>query len=224
MIRKIFNLFRKENPDEIIGSQLSLMMRLAEELIVEAGNCLFEGCAEVDRDAFYAKDRRINELQQEIRKQLVGRLELSTAIERARFLVIAGLIKDVERLGDYAKNLLQAAELLGAPFPEGEETAFLKRIRAEVEDSLRLTHSALETLDTQQARSLIERGHSAAAQCERLVQEVTNSSLSAGIAVPLALSARHYKRIQKHLMNALSTLIMPLHKVDYAEEIDYVED
>ncbi len=220
MIREILALFRKEDPDQVIASQLSQMMHLAQELVVEAGSCLFEGgCAEVDRKDFYAKDRQINQLQQEIRKQLVGRLELSTATERARFLVIAGLIKDVERLGDYAKNILQAAELVERPLQDCEELDILRQIRIDVETSLTQTREALEKIEPSRARPLIQQGQAVADRCERLVNQITQSSLPAGTAVPLALSARHYKRIQKHLMNALSTLIMPLHMVDYAEEL-----
>lgn len=217
MIRELLDIFRGEDPDKELRTYVSKMMQLAEELIVEAGGCLFQGSSEVDRDAFYAKDRTINQLQQEIRKQLVGRLALSTAMERARFLVIFGLIKDVERLGDYAKNLLDVADLLDEPFQQGDEVKSLGKIREEVEESLRQTHDLLKEPNSDRARALMKRGKEVADHCEDLVVRVTRSNLPTSRAVPLALAARHYKRIQKHLTNALTTLVMPLHKVDYVE-------
>lgn len=217
MIRELLNIFRGEDPNEAISSRLSQMMALAEELIVEAGNCLFRGCVEIDRDTFFQRDQQINSLQQEIRTHMVGRLALSTSMERARFLVIFGLIKDVERLGDYAKNLLGVAELLDAAFPECAETEELRRIQAEVEASLREAHTLLKKPDTARARAQMARGQEVAQRCERLVVQITRSHLPTATAVPLALAARHYKRIQKHLTNALSTLVMPLHKIDYIE-------
>ena len=43
-------------------------------------------------------------------------------------------------------------------------------------------------------------------------------SLSLEMAVDLTLGSRFYKRIQGHLLNLLSAVVMPLHKLDYYDE------
>ena len=40
----------------------------------------------------------------------------------------------------------------------------------------------------------------------------------AGKTTALVLGARYYKRIGGHLLNVLSSVVMPLHKVDYYDE------
>ena len=37
-------------------------------------------------------------------------------------------------------------------------------------------------------------------------------------AVSLALGARYYKRFEGHLLNILSSVVMPLHKLDFFDE------
>ena len=214
MMKQLLRILRHEDPDRVMGERLSRMLNLAEELLVEAGKRLFEGF-EGDKDAFYEKDQQINALEQEVRKSLVGRLELSTATERARFLIVVGLLKDVERIGDYSKNLREAAEMLQQRLPDNQEATRLRQIRDQVEQSLRSTRDALLNSDVPAAEVLIEKGQFVSDSCERLVLDIAGSQMPSRSAVPLALATRHYKRIQKHLMNALSTLTMPLHKVDY---------
>jgi phosphate uptake regulator len=219
MMKQLLDVFRHEDPEFLLGSRLSRMIVLAEELVVEAGVCLFDGFARLqDADSLYERDRDINALQQVIRESLVARLELSTATERARFLVVFGLIKDVERLGDYAKNLLEAAEMLPGPLARDDRlVTTLDEIRGQVEASLKRTRLALQDYDAARAEVLLEQGHLVDQRCEQLIASIANSALAANTAVPLALAARYYKRIQKHSMNALTTLTRPLHKVDYFE-------
>jgi phosphate uptake regulator len=205
-----------QDPEKKLDEQLSTMLDLARQLVEKAGDSLWRGpLTETDRDALYSTDQRINQLQQQVRKDLVGRLELSTAMQRARFLVIMGMIKDVERLGDYAKNLFEAGEMLQGPLPEDQLVYQLEKIRREAEDVLRQTHQVLANADEDAARDLIQRGHEVSRRCESLIKDIAQSDHTAAVAVPLALATRYYKRIQKHTMNVLSTLVMPLHKVDY---------
>lgn len=216
MIKELLEILRGEDAEALLRERLSEMLELSQTLVRQAGECLFERQrGALDVPAFYELDRRINEIEQEIRKYLVGRLELSTATERARFLLVVGLAKDVERIGDYAKNLLEAANMLASLPTESPVTVELAEIRDAVEASLEGTKTVLMNATEDEAHELVEQGHGVARRCEQLVRALAASELPAATAVPLALAARHYKRIQKHLTNALSTLTRPLHKVGY---------
>lgn len=217
IIKELLDIFRSEDPDAAVRDDVVQMLALAHELVTTGGARLFSVAAVPDKDEFYAKDRRINALQQRVRKHLVGRLELSTATERARFLVIYGLIKDIERLGDYAKNLLETAEMLDGSLDGMAEFTDLESIARDVEDTLSSTRRAFETSQGAEARPIMLKAVEVADRCEDFITKIAKSNLPASIAVPLALAARHYKRVEKHLANALSTLVMPLHKIDYFE-------
>ncbi len=215
IIKELLDVFRSEDPDAVVRDDVVEMLELAHQLVTSSGARFFSVSAVADKDEFYAKDQRINALQQRIRKHLVGRLELSTATERARFLVTYGLIKDIERLGDYAKNLLETAEMLEGSLEGTAEGAVLRSIALDVEEALSRTRRAFETTDESEARPIMQKAVEVGARCEDFIKKTAQSDRPASLAVPLALAARHYKRVVKHLANALSTLVMPLHKIDY---------
>jgi hypothetical protein len=52
------------------------------------------------------------------------------------------------------------------------------------------------------------------------VEAIAQSPYDAATAAALVLGTRHYKRINGHVMNVLSSVVMPLHKLDYFDEDD----
>jgi hypothetical protein len=51
-----------------------------------------------------------------------------------------------------------------------------------------------------------------------MIGKVTRSGYDAATATSLVLGVRYYKRIGSHLLNVLSGVVMPLHKLDYYDE------
>src|SRR5690625_3782393 len=52
-----------------------------------------------------ATDHQVNEGQREIRRELVVHASVHGAIDTPAILIYMSIVKDVERVGDYAKNL-----------------------------------------------------------------------------------------------------------------------
>ena len=65
---------------------------------------------------------------------------------------------------------------------------------------------------------LIKEGRNTNRRCDELVKVVARSSYEAAVTTSMVLGARYYKRIQAHLLNVLSGVVMPLHKLDYYDE------
>ncbi len=57
-----------------------------------------------------------------------------------------------------------------------------------------------------------------ARRCDRLVKAVGRSNYDAATTTAFILGARYYKRIGGHVLNVLSSVVMPLDKVDYYDE------
>jgi hypothetical protein len=51
-----------------------------------------------------------------------------------------------------------------------------------------------------------------------LVNRIARSEYDAGTTAATILGARFYKRIAAHVLNVLSGVVMPLHKLDYYDE------
>ncbi len=51
-----------------------------------------------------------------------------------------------------------------------------------------------------------------------MLSRIAQLNYDSGKTTALVLGARYYKRINGHLINVLSSVVMPLHKVDYYDE------
>ena len=74
----------------------------------------------------------------------------------------------------------------------------------------------VEVLDHKQA--LIEQGRSTGQRCDALLVCIAHSDYDAASATAVALGTRYYKRISAHATNVLTSVVMPLHKLDYYDE------
>jgi len=216
MFTKLKQIIGAQDPDEAIARDLEAMMARAADLVHRA-SAVFAGgsMSAAQREEFYASDRQVNAMEQKIRRQVVSRVTISSPVHRTRLLGFLGLVRDVERLGDYAKNILEAADLLPQPRPDRALSPELSEISKGVEAILDEAHDVLCRGDEARTWILLDRGHEASIHCDRLLRTLAGSELPASIAVPCALATRYYKRIAKHLMNLLSSVVMPLDQVGY---------
>ena len=145
MFHELIKILRSGRLDQSVASEVHTMLGLCEQAVKEAGEVLFGApLDEPQRQAFYARDREINGLQQRIRRELVSQLALSSTMQQARLLVISGLIKDIERIGDHAKNLLEAAAMLNGPLPSDPLCRELAELRAGVEQTMGQVRAVLD--------------------------------------------------------------------------------
>lgn len=220
MFRTLINLFRSDDPLAIIGQDFARMLRVTHDMTLTAGNILFGAVSEPQaRTTLYETDVEVNRLQRSVRKRLVTHLSLpGNEVDVPHCLALMSLVKDVERLGDYAKNLAEIPEIHPAPFPDDPMTRELLEIRAGIERSFTEALGVVANFDHDRAVALIEQGRSYTKRCEALVHRTAHSDYDAGTATAVVLSARFYKRIAGHVLNVLSAVVMPLHKLDYYDE------
>ncbi len=220
MLREMLSLFRSNDAIAEMGKNFSSMLELARELTLAAGRFFFEKPPTPDeRTDVFKRDIRINKLERDIRKQAIAHMALGSAHRDAPYcLLIVSLIKDVERIGDYCKNLSEIYDVGGGPLPDDENEAELREIRAVVEDTFASVNHVFDASDAETALDLIRRGREVNRRCDLLITRVAHSSHDAATTTALVLGARYYKRIQSHLLNILSGVVMPLHKLDYYDE------
>ena len=133
-------------------------------------------------------------------------------------MLFVSLVKDVERIGDYAKNLSELPDMGQAPFPDDDLIHEFLEIRKGIEGSFEASLEVFESSDQEEAIALIRQGRDVAHRCDALIGRIAKSTYDASTTTVLVLAARYYKRIGGHVLNVLSSVIMPLHKVDYYDE------
>ncbi|UCE22900.1 MAG: hypothetical protein JSV46_12045 [Candidatus Aminicenantes bacterium] len=128
------------------------------------------------------------------------------------------IIIDIERIGDYTKNIVGLAvdhpgKLKGGKFEED-----LQRVETAVEDNLVKTRACFETGDRNLALELLEKYKWVNDVCddslEGLIKE-EDKDIRPGDAVALGIYFRWLKRINSHLRNITTSVVNPFDRIGF---------
>jgi phosphate uptake regulator len=220
MLRELLTIFRSENPLGPMGENFARMLKLTFEMTTSAGDIFFgDKHTADDRTRIYEQDVQVNQLERTIRKQVVAHLSLPGNTPDVPYcLLLMSLVKDVERIGDYAKNLSELVDIRSDPLPDDEIVHELKAMRKGVEPAFQSASEIFASSDTERAIQFIRQGRDLAHRADSLLQRTAYANNDSSTTTVLILAARYYKRIGGHVLNILSSVVMPLHKVDYYDE------
>jgi phosphate transport system protein len=219
MFKELLGLLRSSNAIASMGADFSRMLKISHEITLAAGQNFFDEEGGEGREEIRKRDIEINKLERGVRKQVIAHLTLSPSPGEVPYcLLLMSIVKDVERIGDYAKNLAEVRVEGGAPVPDDDLGTELSDIRRIVEGTFARVDEVFASSDAEVANVLIEEGRTVTRRCDALLGKVARSDYDAATATSVVLGARYYKRIGAHLLNVLSGVVMPLHKLDYHDE------
>ena len=220
MFRELLTIFRSKDVLAEMGENFARMLQLAHEMTLSAGAVFFgKKISPEERDRLFQQDIRVNQSERSIRKQVVAHLSLQgNRLDVPYCLLLMSLVKDVERLGDYAKNILELADFGPDQFPDDEAVQELQSIRRGVEDLFTAALEILSSSESDQALRLIREGREIAQRSDDLIESIARAQYDTSTTTALVLGTRYYKRIGGHVLNVISSVVMPLHKVDYFDE------
>lgn len=227
MFRELLSVFlNPHGPVSSMGEDFRRMLALAQENTLSAGEIYFgKNPSAEERSHIYEQDIQINKLERSIRKRVAAHLSVQgNNYDVPYCLLLMSLVKDVERLGDYAKNLSEVIDIYSEPLPEGEIVEELREVRRQVEETFRAAGEIFVSSDRDRAMLYIKKGRDIVHRCELLLAKNARSDYNAGVTTVLVLGIRYYKRVSSHLLNILSSVVMPLHKVDYYDEDELHEE
>ena len=220
MLRDLIRIFRADDPLGRMGDNFAKMLRLTQDQTIKAGQIFFSKPASPEeRTKIYKQDVKVNKLERKIRKQVIAHLSVAgNAADVPYSLLLMSLVKDVERIGDYAKNLAETLDVSGAILPDDDTVAELKEICNGVEGVFEAVAEVFARSDEEEAVELIRQGRDMSHRCDALIDRIAKSDYDAATTVAVTMGTRFYKRIGAHLLNILSGVVMPLHKLDYYDE------
>ncbi len=169
------------------------------------------------RDDLYATDRRINAVEQKIRRELVVHVAVSDRAEFPVCLKLMSLVKDAERIGDYAKNIFDLGVRV-RDFHTDPARADLVQLKDRVSRLLAKMRNLHESQDEDQARAFCEQGEAVLRLCDERVDALVDGASDSTHPVTSALMYRYVKRVTAHAMNIVSSIFMPVDKLDYFDE------
>jgi phosphate transport system protein len=170
------------------------------------------------REKIYEIDKTVNDLQKEIRKRIVEHLTLRPSVDTTACLLLMSVVKDAERLGDYAKNLLQVTEYLEKPIDRALFSQYFDSVDQELVELFENTKRAFIETDLDMANLAWDYHKRISKGCDEIVKKVAQSNLTVNEGVCFALIARYFKRIGSHLTNIATSVVLPLSDLDYFDE------
>ena len=139
MLRELLSILRASDPLRDIGESFGSMLGLTLEMNIAAGQLFFgESDSATESKRIRERDIQVNQLERKIRRQVITHLAIpGNEADTPYSLLLMSLSKDVERLGDYAKNLSELIEIRSQPLPSGVTLNELQAIRRAVEHAFR---------------------------------------------------------------------------------------
>jgi phosphate transport system protein len=162
-------------------------------------------------------DREINAAQRQVRRALVVHASVTGSPDLALAMAYMSVVKDVERVGDYAKSLYDIARY-GADFSQADDREELERYCAAVGNLLDEAAMVFEERDTERALQLVTKADTFIDEYDEHVRAAAQSEGSALVAVTRALYYFYLARITAHVMNLMTSLVLPVDQLDYYDE------
>lgn len=212
----MFSIFRDSDQLETVEQQLAGMLSRCQDAYRLATAATF-GEREVSAagEELIALDKEINRTERAVRRELlVHGTVRGASVDQGLMLTYMSVAKDIERIGDKCKDIWELAEM-GANLSLGEDAAELAEHRAHVSELIDWTLDAFTTEDAEKVHELIETINADADHYDDHVVQFVTSEMPSRFAAPRALFYRYIKRLSRHLSNILSSVVMPVDRLDF---------
>jgi phosphate transport system protein len=218
----MFDWFKSEAGSaglERMRTEFGQMLDSGRQVFDTAANAFLGGTdLEVIRKGLFATDKRINRAERQIRREIVVHASVHGATEFPPCLILMSIVKDAERVGDYGKNLFDLAEL-SPQVPSGEHRDCLVGLKDRIS---RLMASCREIFDSQkreEATELIVEAKQIEDLCDEKIRTLIQGGGPSDMAPAYVLAYRYFKRVTSHVRNIASSVVQPLHKLDFTSKI-----
>ncbi|CAN5708238.1 phosphate signaling complex protein PhoU [soil metagenome] len=213
-----FLMGRGSEPLERIEAKVQSMLEHdREEFDLAMSALLGEVVASEVNSKLRSTDQKVNQLEREIRRELVIHASVLGRIETPAVLVFMSIVKDIERIGDYAKNLLDLG-LDGADFSREPDADEWRDLTRRISQYMSDVGTAFAARDGERARPLLNTGGDMLGLFDDRVSALVRGEADGHQMVARALAFRYLKRVVAHLMNVLSAVVMPVDRLDYFDE------
>ena len=216
MVTNIANLWRGEPLMKKAVSSFIDMLKSDEQLINEAWDAVL-GKADIEeiRQPLYDRDKSVNRNEHEVRRLLVEHLTLRPGADISGCLVLMSLVKDAERIGDYAKNVFEVGVMMEGKSKEMKYIDSLSSIHSKLSANMPKLRSAFTESSEKLAKEILKQYTPIKVELNKMMEDLLEDQLSTREAISTALAARYLKRINSHISNIASGVVYPLDQIDF---------
>jgi phosphate uptake regulator len=210
MLDKLFGLGRPSALIEEAFGDITVMLQQAGRMLDYSLAVLLDNRElEVDLEGM---DDVIDDAERMVRRSILEHLTVSPRQDLVASLILASIVQEAERVGDFARGLAEVAALAkgrrSGPFAD-ELRSLAVRVRSLFEQC----EEAFREDDSVLARAITVTHRELKAELTRYLQEIADSDLTADMALVYGSSATMLRRISSHLSNIVSAVIQPYDRI-----------
>lgn len=215
MLERIFGPAQSSPLIDAAFRDISEMLEQSQRMLDHALAALLENQElAVDLDEM---DDKVDEGERMVRRSVLEHLAVNPGQDLVASLLLASMVQDAERVGDFARGLGELLPLAKEP-RQGPFRDELLEIARQLRPLFGLTAAAFRGDDPEKAREVITVHTRHKAQLLDLTRRVAESDLSAAMAVVYAGAARILRRIGAHLANVASAVVQPYDRIRHGDE------
>ena len=219
MWKEIVKFFKSAGPLQEAYDEAILMLSASHGMFDDAVAALHSDKA-METD-IYKRDRQLNRYERSVRRKIVTHMSVSSKPDINLGLVLTAIVIDIERVGDYTKNIVELASAVEGPF-EGlelqDDVLLIEGMLGKMFDDI---VPALEESDEDRARAIISSHGVSAEKIDKHVHALcAGEALSgrSGHAATVALYLRFLKRVSAHIKNVATSVVNPYYRIGFREK------
>ena len=220
VFKNIVNIWKSEDSLSQAWSSSNDMLSFSHEMFNDSIEALRTGEKNKVIKSIKQRDEEINQYHRDIRKKVVTYYSISKDVRNIDSgLVLINMVVDIERVGDYTKNILDLAKHYPKKLLSAKISNDLRTIEKAVIERFDNTVKAVQEMDESIAKELIKSYRS---DLGKLSDKLVASSISGNQftgdeykASSMVLYARYLKRIGAHLKNITSVVVNPFESIGY---------
>ena len=222
LFKDVINLWKADDLLSQSWDESYKMLNLSHEIFQQALIYLRNGENIDTLKTLKMRDKEINEFQRDVRRKVLTHyaVEQDTS-NMSDGLILINMVVDIERIGDYCKNILDLAINHDQSIKSSEISEDLAMIEEEAKSRFEKTIQAIQAQDVEIAQSLMEGyKEQMTGKADEIVNGILKDELHFGSearTASIALYTRYLKRIGAHLKNITTTLVNPFDAIGYKE-------
>jgi len=218
MWQELIKLWKSHGLLEEAWNQSFEMLGICHEMFLEGVRVLRETEGDDINKEIRKKDKTVNKFEREVRRKILTHLSVQGGADIPASLVLITIIVDIERIGDYTKNIMDIAKYHPDRLQGGRFEEDLKRVEEATKNDFKRVLNCLKESDAESALKLMDDHRWINEVCDENLAGLIigeDSTIKNGSVAALTLYFRYLKRINAHFRNITTSVVNPFDRIGY---------
>lgn len=221
--RELIELWRTDNLLDQALNDTYTMLESTQEMFRESVRSLRQSDSGEMQLNVYEKDELVNKYEQKVRHKVLKHLAITGGANIIPGLILTSIVIDVERIGDYTKNIMDLAINHPRKLSSGKFEQEITKIESAAGALFDRLIPVFRTTDKKAAKALIDENWWLLKACDELLDTLVREgdpTMSVSDAVATGIYSRYLKRTAAHLINIASSVVNPFEGLGFHPEKD----